>query len=437
MNWDLFETAINLYQGFLCIYFMRKVLLYSKSRLWIDALAALLIAALLSVHQFADVSFPDTVFFLIPFAHAILFSDEKWYVCGFWTLVLSIIVIGATELFGSLLSLIWSVDWEGLMEQTGMRLIYVVGANIFITIALIVAGSLRRHRSSSGGWVTVVFLIALAIELLINEGVYHLQITLPEGHDTCLWISACSLAAVIVITILYETMNALSGKRRQAELAAQTMEYSHTYQEELKLIYQKMLTEQHDLRHRLDLAEQMLISQDDGNRDRIKALIKEIPLTNPVASGNITVDAILAAKESAMRKAGIRFVYSGVPLHTLPISEVDFCVLLANLLDNAIEGVMRLPEDAPEREVCLSFSRAWRMFSIDCRNSMNPATIRKRGSLWISSKPNSAIHGFGTQSIRRIVEDADGFVEFKTEAEHFLVTIMIPEEDCAEVSQGT
>ncbi len=429
MNWYLFESVINLYQGFLLIFFMRKVLHYAKPQLWADILGIILAGALLSVHEFTGSTIPDTFIFLIPLFHALIFSREKWYICVLWTLVLGIVAIGTTELFGNIVSSAWGVSWDALMENTTKRLVFVIGTNISMTIAVMLIGSVRRTRNAAAIGTILVFLAALLAGLLINEGIYYLQTKKPEGQETYVWISACTLVSVGLIILLYEMMNAMAENQRQAELTLQVSELSQAYRDELRLTYQRMLAEQHDLRHRLDLIEHMMEGQNEQDHQQIMEIVRGAALPDLMVTGNTAVDAILTAKSSAMEQAGIRFLYSGIPLQVLPMGETDFCILLSNLLDNAIEGVMRLPAPAPSRTVRLAISRNWDMLSIVCQNDMNPATIKQRGERWISSKPNPAVHGFGTQSIRRIVEVAEGFVEFNAVKDQFVVKILIPERE--------
>ena len=122
------------------------------------------------------------------------------------------------------------------------------------------------------------------------------------------------------------------------------------------------------------------------------------------------------------------YSFSPYPIQELPIAEEQFCILMSNLLDNAIEGVMRLPAGASSREIQLSFSRSWNMFSISCKNDIDVSTINQKNGQFISSKPHGEIHGFGTQSIRTIVEEADGWVFFNVQQQMFDVEIMLPME---------
>lgn len=112
---------------------------------------------------------------------------------------------------------------------------------------------------------------------------------------------------------------------------------------------------------------------------------------------------------------------------SLPISEVDFCTILGNLLDNAIEGNDRIVNKSIEKWINLSFSRVWDMFTIRCENPVNPTSIKRHQSKFVTSKRKSPeIHGFGIPNIISIAEKADGFCSFDIENNQFVATVTLP-----------
>ena len=126
-----------------------------------------------------------------------------------------------------------------------------------------------------------------------------------------------------------------------------------------------------------------------------------------------------------MERAGIHFEFVEYPLKPLPIPEQQFCVLISNLLDNAIEGVMRLPATKSQRHVKLIFSKVWEMFFITCTNDADETRIIRSGDAFLSVKPHPELHGFGTKSIKKIVSEAGGTVEFDIKQGQFTVRIML------------
>lgn len=98
---------------------------------------------------------------------------------------------------------------------------------------------------------------------------------------------------------------------------------------------------------------------------------------------------------------------------------------MGNLLDNAIEGVMRLPATASSRHIRLTFSKVWNMLFITCINDADMTKINRQGDIFISTKDSSDIHGFGTMSMKKIVNEAGGTIEFEVAHGQFTVQIMI------------
>ena len=232
---------------------------------------------------------------------------------------------------------------------------------------------------------------------------------------------------MILTMVLYERLTETTRKQRQSELEAQTARLVTEHQEELKGIYKNMLAEQHDLRHRVAAAEEMLSSAtiNDEDRRHVLELLKKSGHPKPFITGNVAVDAILKAKSTVMENAGITFEFVEYSLTSLPISEQNFCMLLGNLLDNAIEGVMRLPASSSSRGIRLAFSKVWSMLFITCTNDVDETKLKRCGEDFLTTKEHPELHGFGTKSMKKIVEESGGTIEFEVGQGKFTVHIML------------
>lgn len=124
------------------------------------------------------------------------------------------------------------------------------------------------------------------------------------------------------------------------------------------------------------------------DREIILSLLpNDSQLSNEIITGCIAVDAILTAKRAIAEENGIVFALKPYPLQRLPINVADFCVLLSNLLDNAIEASMRILDDtASQKYIEISFARSWDMFYLSCSNGMNIETIRRSEDTFLTSK---------------------------------------------------
>ena len=74
--WLLFEIAVNIYQSFLMIYFVRRRFHLAKPQIRYAILPCIAISSALSVYLFTDVPFLDTFVFFVPLIYTWFASDD-------------------------------------------------------------------------------------------------------------------------------------------------------------------------------------------------------------------------------------------------------------------------------------------------------------------------------------------------------------------------
>ena len=90
---------------------------------------------------------------------------------------------------------------------------------------------------------------------------------------------------------------------------------------------------------------------------------------------------------------------------------------------------MRIPENDNEDyrgEIILTLNRNWNTFLIQCVNDYDKTQVKYEDGVFLSTKDNSELHGIGTRSIRKIVSDAGGLVDFSMGEAHFMADIILP-----------
>lgn len=151
------------------------------------------------------------------------------------------------------------------------------------------------------------------------------------------------------------------------------------------------------------------------------------------------VDAILNSKLSLVRSKGIDVNAKAAVPSNLQISEIDLCVIIGNLLDNAMEACVdqspgqssvQGPEKSPgcekpgDRFIRLFIGILKDQLYISFSNSVS-GRIRKEGKTYLSAK-SSIGHGFGLMRVDRIVEKYDGYIGRQDEEGVFATEIMLP-----------
>lgn len=398
--WLLFEIAINAYQAFLVVYFVRQRFHLVKPQMryaWITGVA---VCGALSTYLFVDVPFPDTVIFLIPLAYTCFASDEKWYFKVFWNAVLAVVLLGLTNLMINVFMLLSDTSWEEIMSETSLRIAFVVSLNIALLVVIfLIARSYKRTLDVLSWLPLVVFVLMLLVDLVIIEILYIMRARLLSLEFSSLFSAASLLLlfSCLLALALYEIMSANAMRQQKTETELQKAQLLQEHYREIKEIYAYMASYEHDLKHQLALV-QTLIANDQSQK--AGELYKQTALPEirqlRFKTGNVAVDALLTVKNLLMDKHNIRFDYQPYPLQDLPIDESDFCVILTNILDNAIEAVVQIDEATIERVIHLKIARTWDVLFLSCKNPIQSGSIQRSGTHFLSTKGKNSDTGMAS-----------------------------------------
>ncbi|MDE6280277.1 MAG: ATP-binding protein [Oscillospiraceae bacterium] len=141
-----------------------------------------------------------------------------------------------------------------------------------------------------------------------------------------------------------------------------------------------------------------------------------------VKTGNPMADAILNSKISLAQAKHIPVrADASVPV-ALSISELDLCVILGNLFDNAIDASLALPEG--KRLIRVYVDMKGSQLYISFTNFTASGKRTKREGRFRSTKGEG--HGFGLVRIDAIVERLGGWLSRNSEAGAFTTEILLP-----------
>ena len=103
------------------------------------------------------------------------------------------------------------------------------------------------------------------------------------------------------------------------------------------------------------------------------------------------------------------------------MSDIDLCVVIGNLIDNAVEACEKV---APEHQfIRLYIGILQKQLYLSVSNA-TCETVRKFDEQYISSKRGN--HGHGLKRINKIVDKYGGFINRKNEPGVFVTEIMLP-----------
>lgn len=195
--------------------------------------------------------------------------------------------------------------------------------------------------------------------------------------------------------------------------------------EEVESIYQQMRGWRHDYKNHLQtMKAYMELNRLDKLEEYLGELDEElISIDVNFRTGNTMADAILNSKFTLAKARGIRLTAKAAVPVQLTISNVELGTLLGNLLSNAIEACVKIPEEE-ERFIRVYIAPVKSQLYISVTNSMT-GKVRKQGTVFLTTKEGSE-HGFGLKRIDQTVEKQGGFVNRQHEEGVFATEVFLP-----------
>lgn len=205
-------------------------------------------------------------------------------------------------------------------------------------------------------------------------------------------------------------------------------EYQHDlitkHCEEVQNIYKTMRGWRHDYRNHIAT---MQVSLKQGNLAKLGNYLELLDVDlntvdTVVKTGNVMADAILNSKLSLCKAKNISTEVTAAIPENCRVNDVDLCVIIGNLLDNAMEACLKI-EKAEERFIRVYIGIFKEQLYLNVTNSMSGIPNRK-GKAFASSKGEN--HGFGLMRVDRVAEKYSGYVNRQFEDGVFGTEIMLP-----------
>lgn len=252
-------------------------------------------------------------------------------------------------------------------------------------------------------------------------GLAHFAIESTNVSDIVLALFLCLLLLFInyFMYFLFEKLNLFMKEQNDNELLVHEMLLKEEYYKEISKNNDIIRGIKHDLQNELigilDLVER--------NPDECKQLISDIlhDLNNVDYSrfcNNNIVNAILKNKYQISCSNNITMTAKvNVPV-ALSIPTKELCILLGNLLDNAIEACQR---NSSESIISVNINFINNCLYISIKNSKNPDEIFTAKTY----KKDSINHGFGIKSIQKIVDKYNGTLQLKDNHDYFQSDVVL------------
>lgn len=223
----------------------------------------------------------------------------------------------------------------------------------------------------------------------------------------------------LVVFLLYRILDGIYDRR----VAAYQNKLLKNEMDEVHNIYLTMRGWRHDYHNHMQSVKAYLaMNSPEEARAYLDALEQDLDDINLLFNtGNINADAILNSKISLAIKKGIKVDYKATVPKALTVSDIDLCVVIGNLIDNAVEACEKVASE--NRFIRLYIGTLQKQLYLSVSNATNEV-VRKFDEQYISTKRGN--HGHGLKRINKIVDKYGGFINRKNEPGVFVTEIMLP-----------
>lgn len=205
------------------------------------------------------------------------------------------------------------------------------------------------------------------------------------------------------------------------KVTAFEQELLQKYYAEVESMYTKMRGWRHDYRHHIQT---LKVHASKGELDEVQKYLDMLDddLTNVeavVRTGNRITDAILNSKLSLAREKQITVkAETNIPVQ-LSIPELDLCIVIGNLLDNAMEACMELPPDRRLIRIYMEMKGNYLYLALT-----NTAAGTKRKHFRTTKGKG---RGLGLGRVDEVVKKHGGYLTRASEDEAFSTEVLLPQ----------
>lgn len=292
-------------------------------------------------------------------------------------------------LFTLLLILIHKTDQR--IQNTALNAMEVIILMIFSAVGYFATGVISTLKDENLYYFIISGLILFAFESLLLYAIYH--------------------------------------RKRSGYYRRLSTEYKKQFESEYNFFKDYKATQEDTIRFRHDWQNHMLLIRQmlaNGEYDKAEAYFTSLSANTPegntrTATGCELADMILGIKSEQMENLNITFHFKGNLKDLNRLEQVDCCVLLSNLLDNAIEANSKVTAD---RHITLLSRRTEKLFYLEMRNP-SVEKLCVDGHRVLSTKRTDTPCGIGLENVNAIIKKYNGEYKYFTEEGIFVFQMLM------------
>ena len=212
--------------------------------------------------------------------------------------------------------------------------------------------------------------------------------------------------------------------RRMTSVYEQQLDLCERHQQERELSILRLRDMRHNMKNNLV---SILAYAENGDNEKIIRFVNEImeeggiKTSTVTNSGNIVIDSLIGYWYVEAKKVGIDFsVNLNIPME-MPFRGADICLILGNLLENAVEAAQKA-EGKKYIRLHMKYDKNNLLLFVE--NNYKGVLIKTKDKRLKSTKTDAENHGVGLSSVYRIAAKYHGVVTIDDDvANRFLIRV--------------
>lgn len=349
----------------------------------------------------------------------------KWYNHLFLSFVFIAVSAVFESLVGAGLSVIFSID----MAQSNKGVYYVIGLLLskLIIFFFVIIMRIKRYRNLTRAVphsLILLFLFPIAtMAILILQ--YNFYYRIPVGSSLSLFFIICYSLLIAANFVLFYVVDSIQAntekdiviKAAEAVIKKQSEQYTELLEHK-----EELLRIRHDMKNFIIGLSSVI---DEGNLSEASSILKE-KYESTVNDAYLyqneasVIYSIINAKRDTAAACSVKIDFSYREIKPFKISNVDFALILGNLIDNAIEAAEKADSENKSISVYLDMPDDTILLNIK-----NPVLKDIDVSDLTTTKESTWQHGFGLVGVNRLVSKYDGEIAFRSESKEFQVSVLL------------
>ena len=298
---------------------------------------------------------------------------------------------------------------------------FVLLAAAYLLLYRLFSDCLLTLQSAAVSLLSVPLLFIAYVEQTLASSIYgdtviwntSTGLTYPTVNDAALLTLHLTAYAGMCASLLTfrKMMRAIQQEQMLQALKQQALIQS-TYVRESQTRYEQTRAFRHDIKNHFIVLKELLANADTDKASSYLSALDDISstLSYPVHTNNSFVDALLGSKLMIARQQDINITCDlTIPSDTC-VLDLDWCILLANTLDNAMEAVSKLP--IPARYICIYGNAKGNLYHLHIENSCQKDIPYPK-------------YGIGLSNIKAVTDRLHGTLDIQVDTSIFKMDILL------------